>query len=96
MVISIVGTSDLHGNIERGVVFSGYVDNLRKARKRDGGVVLVDAGDMFQGTIAANETEGAAVIRLYNAIGYDAAIVGNHEFDYGPVGPAATPGVAFG
>lgn len=91
VVISVVGTSDLHGRIERGVVFSGYVDNLRKTRQRDGGVVLVDAGDMFQGTIAANETEGAAVIRLYNAIGYDAAAIGNHEFDYGPVGPAAIP-----
>ncbi|HQP39070.1 MAG TPA: 5'-nucleotidase C-terminal domain-containing protein [Polyangiaceae bacterium] len=86
-----MGTSDLHGNIERGVVLSGYVENLRKVRKHDGGVVLVDAGDMFQGTLAANETEGAAVIRLYNAMGYNAAVVGNHEFDYGPAGPAAIP-----
>ncbi len=91
IVLSIVGTSDLHGHLERGVAFSGYVENLRKTRSRDGGVVLVDAGDMFQGTIAANETEGAAVIRLYNAIGYHAAAIGNHEFDYGPVGPAAIP-----
>lgn len=73
------------------MVLSGYVENLRKVRKHDGGVVLVDAGDMFQGTLAANETEGAAVIRLYNAMGYDAAVIGNHEFDYGPAGPAAIP-----
>lgn len=91
VVISVVGTSDLHGNIQRGLAFSGYVDNLRKLRSCDGGVVLVDAGDMFQGTIAANDSEGAAVIRLYNAIGYDAAAIGNHEFDYGPVGPASIP-----
>ncbi len=91
VVLSIVATSDLHGYIHRVSAFGGYVDNLRRARKDDGGVVLVDAGDMFQGTIAANTTEGAAVIRAYNALGYHAAVIGNHEFDYGPVGPPVIP-----
>jgi 2',3'-cyclic-nucleotide 2'-phosphodiesterase (5'-nucleotidase family) len=91
VVLSVLATSDLHGYIERAVVFGGFVDNLREARSRDGGVVLIDAGDMFQGTIAVNETEGASVIRAYNAIGYNAATIGNHEFDYGPVGPPAIP-----
>ena len=72
-------------------MLGGYIDNLRAVRKADGGVLLVDAGDMFQGTIAANQTEGAAVIRAYNALGYHAATIGNHEFDYGPEGPAAVP-----
>ena len=49
--------------------------------------MLVDAGDMFQGTLESNLTEGAAVVRAYNALEYDAAAVGNHEFDFGPVGP---------
>ena len=53
--------------------------------------MLVDAGDMFQGTLESNLGEGAAVVRAYNLLGYDAAAVGNHEFDYGPVGPAPTP-----
>jgi 5'-nucleotidase len=87
----VVSTSDLHGHIDQAALFGGFVNNLRAVRQHDGGVVLVDAGDMFQGTIAANETEGAAVIRAYNALGYHAAVVGNHEFDYGPVGPAAIP-----
>ena len=91
IILSIVGTSDLHGHIERTPMLGGFLDNLRAKRSADGGVVLVDAGDMFQGTIAANETEGAAVIRAYNALGYHAANIGNHEFDYGPVGPAAIP-----
>ena len=53
--------------------------------------MLVDAGDMFQGTLESNLGEGAAVVRAYNLLGYDAAAVGNHEFDFGPVGPAPTP-----
>ena len=42
---------------------------------------------MFQGTLESNLNEGAAVVRAYNALGYDAVAVGNHEFDFGPVGP---------
>lgn len=96
--LSIVGTNDLHGGIlsrdGRGglSLFAGYLSNLRAARLRDGGtVVLVDAGDMFQGTMESNLTEGAAVVAAYNILGYTAAAIGNHEFDYGPAGEAATP-----
>jgi 5'-nucleotidase len=89
--ITILGTQDLHGAIERLPILAGYVDNVRAARKADGGaVVLVDAGDLFQGTLESNMAEGAPVIRAYNAIGYTAAAVGNHEFDFGPPGPAVT------
>jgi 2',3'-cyclic-nucleotide 2'-phosphodiesterase (5'-nucleotidase family) len=92
VTISLVGTNDLHGHIEALPRLAGYVANLRRARARDGGgVVLVDAGDMFQGTLESNLGEGAAVVRAYNLLAYDAAAVGNHEFDYGPVGPAPSP-----
>lgn len=97
LVLSIVGTNDLHGAIlpreGRGglALFGGYVGNLRDARGRDGGaVVLVDAGDMFQGTLESNLNEGAVVVAAYNALGYAAAAIGNHEFDFGPSGPAPT------
>ena len=53
--------------------------------------MLIDAGDMFQGTLESNLQEGAPVIAAYNLLRYDAAAIGNHEFDYGPVGPAAMP-----
>jgi 5'-nucleotidase len=79
---------------ERGglALLSGYVDNVRAARARDGGaVLLIDAGDMWQGTLESNLTEGASVVAAYNALGYTAAAIGNHEFDFGPAGPAATP-----
>lgn len=95
VTISIVGTNDLHGAIGRLPLLAGYVTNLREVRKADGGgVILVDAGDMFQGTLESNLAEGADIVRAYNAIGYTAAAVGNHEFDYGPEGPAATPATA--
>lgn len=97
VTLSIVGTNDLHGAIlpanGRGglALLGGYLANLRAARRLDGAVVLVDAGDMWQGTIESNLNEGAVVVSAYNLLGYVAAAVGNHEFDFGPVGPAATP-----
>jgi 5'-nucleotidase len=91
LTISLVGSNDLHGRIESLPPFAGYLANLRRARARDGGaVLLLDAGDMFQGTLASNLGEGAAVVRAYNVLGYTAAALGNHEFDFGPVGPAVT------
>lgn len=90
LTISIVGTSDLHGyfmpRAERGGigVFAGYIANLRAARKADGGaVLLLDAGDTFQGGVESDLSEGAVVVDAYNALGYTALAVGNHEFDFG-------------
>ncbi len=90
-VLSVVGTNDLHGHIDHLAWFSGYLNNLREARKKDGAVVLLDGGDMFQGTLASNLGEGQVVVEAYNHLGYDAAAIGNHEFDFGPEGPAAAP-----
>ena len=101
VTISIIGTNDLHGGVlarnGRGglALLGGYLHRLRETRARDGGAVLVvDAGDMFQGTLESNLSEGASVVSAYNALGYAAAAVGNHEFDFGPVGPASTPRTA--
>ena len=66
VTLSIIGTNDLHGRIfprnGRGglAVLAGYVNNLRAVRTADGGaVLLIDAGDTFQGTAESNLTEGA-------------------------------------
>ena len=89
--LSIIGTNDLHGALDRLPILAGYLANVRAARAADGGLVLlVDAGDMFHGTLGSNLGEGAAVVAAYNALGYDAAAIGNHEFDFGPAGPAVT------
>ena len=97
LTISLIATTDLHGGVlprgERGGValLGGYLRNIRAVRLQDGGgVLLVDSGDMFQGTLESNLNEGAAVVAAYNALGYAAAAIGNHEFDYGPAGPDET------
>lgn len=90
VTLSVVGTSDLHGHIAVLPWLAGYLKNLRAARA-DGAVIVLDAGDMFQGTLESNLQEGASVIRAYNTLGYSAVVLGNHEFDFGPAGPAPTP-----
>ena len=98
VIISIVGTNDVHGVLSADpevgglVTISAYVDALRRARKSDGGAVLfIDAGDMWQGTLESNLVEGAVVVEAYNAMGVAAAAIGNHEFDFGPEGKNAIP-----
>ncbi len=91
-ILTILGTNDTHGALDRLPILAGFVENARVARKLDdGAVVLVDAGDLYQGTLESTLTEGAPLIDAFDAIGYDAAAIGNHEFDFGPVGPAVTP-----
>ena len=97
-LLTIIGTNDVHGVFSpspgRGglATISGYVNAVRAARDEDGGaVLLIDAGDMWQGTLESNLAEGATVVEAYNAMGYTAAAIGNHEFDFGPVGEAAIP-----
>lgn len=87
ITLSFLGLNDLHGRIRALPAFSGYVANVRRLRAADGGgVALVDAGDMFQGTLESNLNEGAAVLSAYQALGMTVAALGNHEFDFGPVG----------
>ncbi len=102
--LTLVGTNDFHGwlmphdtalsgglVVRQGgaAVFAGYVARLRA--DNPGGVLLLDAGDLFQGTLASNLTEGASVVDVYNQLGYAAAALGNHEFDYGAEGPRVVP-----
>ena len=69
----------------------GYLRNIRAARMRDGGRC---APRRFRRHVSRDPrvqfNEGAAVVGGYNALGYAAAAIGNHEFDYGPVGPDET------
>ncbi|MEZ5419269.1 MAG: hypothetical protein R2708_18295 [Vicinamibacterales bacterium] len=90
--MSVVATTDLHGYVDPrdGVgglaLFGGFVDNLRAARRADGGgVILVDAGDAWLGGIVSNLSEGAVVVDGFNALGYTAAAIGNHDLEFGAV-----------
>src|SRR5690348_6939125 len=86
--LTIVGTNDLHGQVGQLPTLAGYINNIKKTQPN---VLLLDGGDMFQGTLESNLGEGRAVVDAYNAMGYAAAAVGNHEFDFGPAGSASVP-----
>ncbi|RJP78807.1 MAG: hypothetical protein C4524_06055 [Candidatus Zixiibacteriota bacterium] len=55
----------------------------RQAHAQGDGFLLLDAGDIFSGTLIGSQTAGQAVVEYMNAVGYDAMTVGNHEFDQG-------------
>lgn len=88
ITIAVVGVNDVHGHIEGLPLLAAYVAAIRA---QVAGVVLLDGGDAFQGTLESNLNEGAAVIAAYNAIGFTAMAIGNHEFDFGPEGPLPVP-----
>ena len=97
-VLTIIGTNDIHGAVAahdgRGglPMLSAYVNAVRELRQKDGGaVLLIDAGDMWQGTLESNLGEGREIVAAFNSMGYAAAAIGNHEFDFGPAGSNDTP-----
>lgn len=90
--VTIVGTNDWHGRVERVAAYAGHVSILRaKAKKTGGAVVVVDGGDVFQGTLESNLVEGKSMVDAFNILKPDAVAIGNHEFDFGPAGPLAMP-----
>ena len=56
---------------------------VKRYREENSNLLLLDAGDMFQGTPYFNYYKGELIIRVMNELGYDATTVGNHEFDNG-------------
>jgi len=92
--LRIIGTNDFHGALEprpdaNGVRRGGaaYVATaIERARAEcvpRCETLLLDGGDMFQGTPASNLSFGRPVVDYYNRMGYTAAALGNHEFDWG-------------
>src|SRR5437879_723785 len=64
--------------------FAGYLDALRAdAAEHGGAVIVLDGGDLFQGTLVSNQFKGKSVAETYAAVGVTAAAIGNHEFDFG-------------
>jgi len=61
-----------------------YIKEVRAQAEAAGEeFLLIDVGDMFQGTPIGSKTKGTAVIEYFNAIGYELAVPGNHDFDMG-------------
>lgn len=67
-----------------GASLLNYVKQVREEAEAAGEhVLLVDAGDVFQGAPVGSKTKGDAVVEFFNVAGYDAIVPGNHEFDMG-------------
>ncbi|MBQ3533406.1 MAG: 5'-nucleotidase C-terminal domain-containing protein [Oscillospiraceae bacterium] len=81
--VKILYTNDVHTYINGELNYA----TLAAYKKTFGeNVLLVDAGDHAQGTAYGSMDKGKTIIDLMNAAGYDAATLGNHEFDYGQEG----------
>jgi 2',3'-cyclic-nucleotide 2'-phosphodiesterase (5'-nucleotidase family) len=91
--VRVVHTNDFHGHllpqppgpdgqaVGGSAVLAAHFDSARI--RFDGPTLLLSAGDVMQGTALSNLSWGRAAIAAYNNKGYDAAAVGNHEFDWG-------------
>lgn len=90
--ISILHTTDLHGHILPTSDYSGNPDlggfarcasQIRRWRRQNRNSILIDVGDVYQGTEVSLRNKGELMIDLFNHFKYDAWVVGNHEFDWG-------------
>lgn len=78
----VLFTSDVHCGIDQGFGYAGLAA-MRDELAKNNHVILVDNGDSIQGEAIGTMTSGEAIIKLMNTVGYEVAIPGNHEFDYG-------------
>ena len=83
--IVIVHTNDVHCAVDDNLGYAKLVNYAKTMRSTYGAdnVTLVDAGDAVQGKAMGTLTDGEYLVDIMNECGYDFAIPGNHEFDYG-------------
>lgn len=78
--LTIFHTNDLHGRTDH---YPQLITTLAEAREQFGDGLLLDAGDIFSGTLYSTEYQGQDAVEFMNLMGYDAFVPGNHEFDLG-------------
>lgn len=85
--ITIVHTNDTHARVEAGdyagMGFAKIATKIKEIRENNPNVLVLDAGDTFHGQTIATLVEGESIVKVMNAIGYDAMAPGNHDFNYG-------------
>lgn len=91
LTVSVYHTSDAHGwyysrpakwDKENSTRTIGGFPALASFVKADKDRILLDSGDTFQGTPEGTLTKGMATVTMMNHLGYSAAAVGNHDYDY--------------
>ncbi|NDL69912.1 bifunctional metallophosphatase/5'-nucleotidase [Halomonas alkaliphila] len=78
--LTLFHTNDLHGRTDQ---YPHLITTLKEARASYGEGLLLEAGDIFSGTLYFNEFQGQDALEFMNVMGYDAFVPGNHEFDLG-------------
>ena len=81
--VVVLHTNDIHCGVAQNLHIAQLAQYKHDLMKKNPNVLLVDAGDAIQGEPLGSLTEGAAIIRIMNSVGYDFAIPGNHEYDFG-------------
>ena len=83
----IVHTNDTHSRVlddkYAGMGFAKISSIVKSIRENNKNVLLLDAGDTLHGQTIASLAQGATIVDLMNAMGYDAMTSGNHDFNYG-------------
>lgn len=81
--VAILFTNDVHCGVTENIGYSGLAAYRDSLQRTAGGVILADVGDAVQGNFMGTLSKGGIIVELMNAVGYDVATLGNHEFDYG-------------
>ena len=79
----ILHTNDVHVGFEDNIGYDGLALYKKELEELYDHVFLVDAGDAIQGAPIGAISKGAELIKMMNRLGYDLAVPGNHEFDFG-------------
>ncbi|SDW18464.1 5'-nucleotidase C-terminal domain-containing protein [Tepidimicrobium xylanilyticum] len=84
--LTIIHTNDVHSRVvgsEDSLIGYAKLATLVKEMRKEGNVLLLDAGDTTHGLPIATISNGESIIKLMNQMGYDAMVPGNHDFNYG-------------
>ena len=81
--IIILHLNDVHCGVNDTIGYDGFVLYRDELLKKNPNIICVDVGDHVQGGTLGSISEGSAIIDIMNKVGFDVAILGNHEFDYG-------------
>lgn len=86
-VLNFYYLNDLHGALledESSIGMANIANFLKTEKAReDAETIILSGGDHLQGTLLSNDSNGASTLEIFDMIGFDAVVLGNHEFDWG-------------